>query len=175
MRLRSPRPRNWTIPVTRPGRVLLHFIIGLIIGSFIALLCFCIPSLIIGPILKSKKLIEGDVALPNFRDLQFRSSVPIDDENKIIVRSNGTVTYTGKDIAYQMWKLGLLRDPDGTVHDFGYRELAQMSRDDREGEERRGERRPRYIELSSPLGPNSAGTGTPSIPRTVGSVSRAVR
>ncbi|MBN2432235.1 MAG: arginine--tRNA ligase [Acidobacteria bacterium] len=27
---------------------------------------------------------------------------------KIIVRSNGTVTYTGKDIAYQLWKLGLL-------------------------------------------------------------------
>ncbi len=33
---------------------------------------------------------------------------PQDDENKIIVRSNGTVTYTGKDIAYQLWKLGKL-------------------------------------------------------------------
>lgn len=30
------------------------------------------------------------------------------DADKILVRSNGTVTYTGKDIAYQMWKLGLL-------------------------------------------------------------------
>ncbi len=30
------------------------------------------------------------------------------DQNKIIVRSNGTVTYTGKDIAYQLWKLGRL-------------------------------------------------------------------
>jgi len=30
------------------------------------------------------------------------------DEDKIIVRSNGTVTYVGKDIAYQLWKLGLL-------------------------------------------------------------------
>jgi len=30
------------------------------------------------------------------------------DENKIIVRSDGTVTYTGKDIAYQLWKLGKL-------------------------------------------------------------------
>ena len=30
------------------------------------------------------------------------------DQDKILVRSNGTVTYTGKDIAYQMWKLGLL-------------------------------------------------------------------
>jgi arginyl-tRNA synthetase len=31
-----------------------------------------------------------------------------DDDAKIIVRSNGTVTYVGKDIAYQMWKFGLL-------------------------------------------------------------------
>jgi arginyl-tRNA synthetase len=33
-----------------------------------------------------------------------------DDEvdTKIIVRSNGTVTYVGKDIAYQLWKFGLL-------------------------------------------------------------------
>lgn len=30
------------------------------------------------------------------------------EANKILVRSNGTVTYTGKDIAYQLWKLGLL-------------------------------------------------------------------
>ena len=30
------------------------------------------------------------------------------DQNKIIVRSNGIVTYTGKDIAYQLWKLGRL-------------------------------------------------------------------
>ena len=38
---------------------------------------------------------------------------PDSDENpnnqdKIIVRSNGTVTYVGKDIAYQLWKFGLL-------------------------------------------------------------------
>ena len=37
------------------------------------------------------------------------------DEDKIIVRSNGTVTYTGKDIAYQLWKLGELD------RDFRYR------------------------------------------------------
>jgi arginyl-tRNA synthetase len=30
------------------------------------------------------------------------------EEDKIIVRSNGTVTYVGKDIAYQLWKFGLL-------------------------------------------------------------------
>src|SRR5688572_19879250 len=39
------------------------------------------------------------------------------DEDKIIVRSNGTVTYVGKDIAYQLWKLGLLDQ------DFHYRHL----------------------------------------------------
>jgi arginyl-tRNA synthetase len=37
------------------------------------------------------------------------------DEDKILVRSNGTVTYTGKDIAYQLWKLGKLD------RDFRYR------------------------------------------------------
>jgi len=31
-----------------------------------------------------------------------------DERAKIIVRSNGTVTYVGKDIAYQLWKFGLL-------------------------------------------------------------------
>ena len=30
------------------------------------------------------------------------------ESDKVIVRSNGTVTYTGKDIAYQLWKLGKL-------------------------------------------------------------------
>ncbi len=39
------------------------------------------------------------------------------DADKILVRSNGTVTYTGKDIAYQMWKLGLL-EQDFYYHKF---------------------------------------------------------
>jgi arginyl-tRNA synthetase len=39
------------------------------------------------------------------------------DDDKIIVRSNGTVTYVGKDIAYQLWKFGLLDQ------DFNYRHL----------------------------------------------------
>ena len=30
------------------------------------------------------------------------------DDSKVIVRSNGTVTYVGKDIAYQLWKFGVL-------------------------------------------------------------------
>jgi arginyl-tRNA synthetase len=32
----------------------------------------------------------------------------LSDEGKVIVRSDGTVVYTGKDIAYQLWKFGLL-------------------------------------------------------------------
>jgi len=32
----------------------------------------------------------------------------LSDEGKVIVRSDGTVTYVGKDIAYQLWKFGLL-------------------------------------------------------------------
>ena len=32
----------------------------------------------------------------------------MEEPDKILVRSNGTVTYTGKDIAYQLWKLGYL-------------------------------------------------------------------
>ncbi len=69
-------------------------------------------------ILKSKKVIsyekEGERAgcwvLPlkdseNFSDLQ--------EPEKILVRSNGTVTYTGKDIAYQLWKFGILKERFG--------------------------------------------------------------
>ncbi len=41
------------------------------------------------------------------------------DENKIIVRSNGTVTYVGKDIAYQLWKFGLM------TKSFQYRRFYQ--------------------------------------------------
>ncbi|HUQ93284.1 MAG TPA: arginine--tRNA ligase [Bryobacteraceae bacterium] len=40
-----------------------------------------------------------------------------EEDSKVIVRSNGTVTYVGKDIAYQMWKFGLLGK------DFHYRVL----------------------------------------------------
>jgi arginyl-tRNA synthetase len=32
----------------------------------------------------------------------------LSDDGKVIVRSDGTVVYTGKDIAYQLWKFGLL-------------------------------------------------------------------
>jgi arginyl-tRNA synthetase len=36
------------------------------------------------------------------------SSGEPDEDAKVIVRSNGTVTYVGKDIAYHLWKFGLL-------------------------------------------------------------------
>jgi arginyl-tRNA synthetase len=39
----------------------------------------------------------------------------INEDAKVIVRSNGTVTYVGKDIAYHLWKFGLLGK------DFGYK------------------------------------------------------
>lgn len=55
--------------------------------------------------------------LEEFRDLE--------NPDKVLVRSNGTATYTAKDIAYQMWKFGILGkdflydrhglQPDGTV------------------------------------------------------------
>jgi arginyl-tRNA synthetase len=38
----------------------------------------------------------------------FRGADEANEDSKVIVRSNGTVTYVGKDIAYQLWKFGLL-------------------------------------------------------------------
>ena len=43
------------------------------------------------------------------------------EDSKVIVRSNGTVTYVGKDIAYQLWKFGLLGK------DFHYRPLTRYA------------------------------------------------
>ncbi|HEY6183866.1 MAG TPA: arginine--tRNA ligase [Terriglobales bacterium] len=40
-----------------------------------------------------------------------------EEDQKVIVRSNNTVGYVGKDIAYHMWKFGLLG------RDFGYRKF----------------------------------------------------
>jgi arginyl-tRNA synthetase len=44
-----------------------------------------------------------------------------DEDSKVIVRSNGTVGYVGKDIAYHMWKFGLLG------LDFGYRKFYEYA------------------------------------------------
>jgi len=40
-----------------------------------------------------------------------------EEDQKVIIRSNGTVGYVGKDIAYHLWKFGLLG------RDFGYRKF----------------------------------------------------
>jgi arginyl-tRNA synthetase len=47
----------------------------------------------------------------------FRAAGETSEDSKVIVRSDGTVTYVGKDIAYQLWKFGLLG------RDFLYRLL----------------------------------------------------
>src|SRR5579863_4226248 len=47
----------------------------------------------------------------------FREESEREDDSKVIVRSSGIVTYVGKDIAYQLWKFGLLGK------DFYYRKL----------------------------------------------------
>jgi arginyl-tRNA synthetase len=49
--------------------------------------------------------------------VDIRPSGISEDDQKVIVRSNGTVGYVGKDIAYHMWKFGLLG------RDFGYRKF----------------------------------------------------
>ncbi len=58
-----------------------------------------------------------------------------EDFDKIIVRSNGTVTYVGKDIAYQLWKFGLLGK------DFHYRLLKTYA-----------DGHPLYVTQDSPTG-----------------------
>jgi arginyl-tRNA synthetase len=68
------------------------------------------------------------------------------ESDKIIVRSNGTVTYTGKDIAYQLWKLGKLG------LDFHYRIFRQyddghtlwVTTTDAEAEAKTGVERPHF-------------------------------
>jgi arginyl-tRNA synthetase len=52
-----------------------------------------------------------------------RSSDVSEEDQKVIVRSNGTVGYVGKDIAYHMWKFGLLG------RDFGYRKFYRYPND----------------------------------------------
>jgi arginyl-tRNA synthetase len=68
-------------------------------------------------LLKQKQVIHMAGAGKNegcwIMDLPEESESEGGDE-KVIVRSNGTVTYVGKDIAYQLWKLGLLE------RDFSY-------------------------------------------------------
>src|SRR6266496_2192984 len=68
------------------------------------------------------------------------------ESDKVIVRSNGTVTFTGKDIAYQLWKLGKLgldfhyqlfrKYPDG--------QLSWITTTDPKAEKSAGAQRPHF-------------------------------
>lgn len=68
-----------------------------------------------------------------------------EEDSKVIVRSNGTVTYVGKDIAYQMWKFGLLGK------DFYYRLLRRYA-----------DGKPCYVSQDTPDGADAVqfGSGT---------------
>jgi len=57
------------------------------------------------------------VEIPLRPDVDIRPSGISEEDQKVIVRSNGTVGYVGKDIAYHMWKFGLLG------RDFAYRKF----------------------------------------------------
>jgi arginyl-tRNA synthetase len=63
---------------------------------------------------KEEDISDGDSS-SSFASSTF-STPAEEDQAKIIVRSNGTVTYVGKDIAYQLWKFGQLGK------DFNYRQ-----------------------------------------------------
>jgi arginyl-tRNA synthetase len=76
--------------------------------------------------LRTEGRLAGCWVMPIEEDLdaaKSASSEPGDEDGeereKVIVRSNGVVTYVGKDIAYQFWKLGLLG------RDFQYRIFAE--------------------------------------------------
>ncbi len=58
---------------------------------------------------------SGEAAVSGSEDLG--GDAIAEEDQKVIVRSNGTVGYVGKDIAYHMWKFGLLG------RDFGYRKF----------------------------------------------------
>ena len=60
---------------------------------------------------REKALAELLARLRELGELQGGNA---DEDTKVIVRSNGTVGYVGKDIAYHLWKFGLLGK------DFGY-------------------------------------------------------
>ncbi|HKS74681.1 MAG TPA: DALR anticodon-binding domain-containing protein, partial [Terriglobales bacterium] len=58
-----------------------------------------------------------EIPLRSGVDVRTDASAIAEEDQKVIVRSNGTVGYVGKDIAYHMWKFGVLGK------DFGYKEF----------------------------------------------------
>jgi arginyl-tRNA synthetase len=78
-----------------------------------------------GTATKSDSAVDGESGVPaqpdgrdarrSTDDMRTQADDVAEEDQKVIVRSNGTVGYVGKDIAYHMWKFGLLG------RDFGYR------------------------------------------------------
>lgn len=68
--------------------------------------------------------------------LDLHASTDEHDADKVIVRSTGTITYTGKDIAYQLWKLGQLdfRLPYKPFRRYADGRIAWMSTSEPTGE-----------------------------------------
>jgi arginyl-tRNA synthetase len=66
--------------------------------------------------------IDDEEAAGEPADATAEAAVSSDEpREKVIVRSDGTVTYVGKDMAYQLWKFGLLG------RDFHYRIFAEQA------------------------------------------------
>ena len=76
-------------------------------------------------LLKENEAIEYQKSGPNKGCwvMQLKQDNGEVEEEKIIVRSNKTVTYVGKDIAYQLWKFGLLKK------NFNYHPFCQYQAD----------------------------------------------
>lgn len=62
-----------------------------------------------------------DEAAPAAEEGEAPAADEDESREKVIVRSNGTVTYVGKDMAYQFWKFGVLGK------DFNYRVFSQRA------------------------------------------------
>ena len=65
--------------------------------------------------------IDEDAGGDPAEDAEGKKDAEGEAREKVIVRSNGVVTYVGKDIANQFWKLGLLG------RDFHYRRFAEQA------------------------------------------------
>ncbi len=59
-----------------------------------------------------KRLTEGEKAGCLIVDLSaYEEFRQLKDTEKILIRSNGVATYTGKDVAFHFWKFGIIKDP----------------------------------------------------------------
>jgi arginyl-tRNA synthetase len=78
----------------------------------------------------TRKLMEEKKVMYSSQDPEKDGCMVIKYEKekieKIIIRSNGTVTYIGKDIAYTLWKVGLFDK------DFYYRKFSRYDQDGKE-------------------------------------------